>query len=116
MFSYLLLITNIIIIIKFLLLTGTAKTNRELSAKFFFKDFIYVFRERRREGEREEEKHQCERETLIGCLLYAPRQGTKPATQACTLTRNRTYDLSLCGTRPPTEPHESGLPNIVLSA
>ena len=26
---------------------------------YFFKDFIYLFLEKRREGEREKEKHQC---------------------------------------------------------
>ena len=29
------------------------------------------------------EKHQWERETLIGCLLFAPRQGIEPATFWC---------------------------------
>ena len=40
------------------------------------------FRERRRE-----------RETSIGRLLYAPRLGTKTATQVCVLTRNQTPSL-----------------------
>ena len=31
---------------------------------------------------------------------YAPQPGTKPATQACALTRDWTGDLSLCGTMP----------------
>ena len=41
---------------------------------FYLKNlfFIVYFRERGREGEREGEKHWCERETSIGCLLYAP--------------------------------------------
>ena len=60
----------------------------------------YLFRERGREGEREGEKHRCERETYIGCLSYAPQPGTKPATQACALIENQTSDLSLCGTMP----------------
>ena len=40
----------------------------------FYKDFIYLFisRERRGEGERETEKHQCVRETSNCCL---PDQG-----------------------------------------
>ena len=28
--------------------------------------------------ERGEQKHGCERETLISCLLYVPQPGTKP--------------------------------------
>ena len=36
------------------------------------------------------------RETSIGCLLHAPQPGTKPTTQECALTRNRTGDLLLC--------------------
>ena len=33
-----------------------------------------------RQREEGEEKHRCEREILLGCLLYAPRPGIKPAT------------------------------------
>ena len=54
----------------------------------FFKDFIF------RVGEGEE--HGYVRETSIGCLLHAPQPGTKPTTQECALTRNRTGDLLLC--------------------
>ena len=45
--------------------------------------FFHCFlREREREREREEgrEKHRWEREASIGCLLYVPRRGVKPAT------------------------------------
>ena len=62
-----------------------------------FKHIFIGFRERRREGEREGETLGCERETSIDCLWYASRPGTKPATQACALTGDRTCDLSLCG-------------------
>ena len=40
------------------------------------------------------------RKTSIGCLLYAPRLGTEPKTQACALTRNQTCDPLACGTVP----------------
>ena len=68
-----------------------------LSETFFssFKDFIYLFLEKGREGEREGEKHQC----VVACHM-APL-GTWPVTQACALTGNRTSDLlvhSLCST------------------
>ena len=33
---------------------------------------LFIFRERGREGEREEEKHRCARDTLISCLSHAP--------------------------------------------
>ena len=48
---------------------------------------LCIFRERVREGEREEEKHQW------GVLpLTCPLLGTWPATQACALTGNPTSD------------------------
>ena len=60
--------------------------------------YLFIFwRERGKEGERKGEKYCRKKETSIGCLLYVPWQGTKPATQACTLTGNRTGDLPLCG-------------------
>ena len=58
--------------------------------------FIFLEKDRGREGEREKEKHQCEREALISCLSYTPSSGTEPATQAGALTGNWTRDLSLC--------------------
>ena len=50
----------------------------------FFKD-LFTFRERRREGERE-------RNISVWLPLTYPLRGTRPATQACTLTGNRTSD------------------------
>ena len=52
----------------------------------FLKDFIYLFLERGRKGEREGEKHQCV------VASHVPLTGTWPATQACALTGNRTSD------------------------
>ncbi|XP_053520291.1 transcription initiation factor TFIID subunit 4-like [Artibeus jamaicensis] len=46
--------------------------------------------ERSERREKEGEKLQCERETLISCLLNTPRLGTEPATHACTVTGNLT--------------------------
>ena len=54
---------------------------------FFFRDFIYLFLERRREGEREGEKHQCV------VASSTPPAGDLAQTQACALTGNRTRDL-----------------------
>ena len=45
----------------------------------FLNDFIYLFLDTGREGERQEEKHQCEREASVGCLSHSPNQGpTQP--------------------------------------
>ena len=38
--------------------------------------------ERKGERDRERKRHYCERETLIGCLPYAPQLGIEPATSA----------------------------------
>ena len=56
---------------------------------------LFIFRERGRDEEREGQKHQCARETLISCLSHTRWQGTWPATQACALTGNQTGDLSV---------------------
>ena len=50
--------------------------------------YVFIFRERGREGEREGKKHQCDRETLVGCLLHAPQLGTELTTQAHALMGN----------------------------
>ena len=60
---------------------------------FFFKDFIYVFLEKGREGKRKGEKHWCARDTLIKRLpLTHPLLGTWRATQACAMTGNQTRE------------------------
>ena len=51
---------------------------REFFCPFF--NFIYLFLEKGREGEREGEKHQC----VSSCLTY-PQLGTQPTSQACAL-------------------------------
>ena len=64
-----------------------------MNSFFFFKRFyLFIFRERGRKREREGEKHQCE---ILSWLSYVPWRGTKPATQACGVTRNWTRDLLL---------------------
>ena len=64
---------------------------------------FYLFTFRGGEGERGRETSVCER--YICCLPLAhPQLGTRPGTQACALTRNRTGDLSQAGAQS-TEPH-----------
>ena len=57
----------------------------------FFIFYLFIFRERGREGEREGEKHQCV------VASHAPLLGTWPATQACALTGNWTGDHLIHG-------------------
>ena len=44
----------------------------------YLKSLFIYFREKGREGEREGKKHQCARETSIGCLSHTPSQGPGP--------------------------------------
>ena len=56
---------------------------------YFFQGFyLFIFRQRGREGERKGEKHQCV------VISHGPPTGDQTwlATQACALTRNRTND------------------------
>ena len=55
------------------------------------------FTKKGREGEREGEKHQHQRGTLIGSHLYMLQPGIKPTTKTCAMTGNRTRDLSVTG-------------------
>ena len=66
----------------------------------FKRFYLLIFRERGREGQKEEEKHRDGIETSFGCLSHAPQLGTEPAAQACALTGNRTGDFLLCGMTP----------------
>ena len=43
--------------------------------KSLLEDLLF---QRERKGERGREKHQCERETLNGCVPYAPDWGKEP--------------------------------------
>ena len=42
---------------------------------FFFFKILFICFEREGKGEKEEEKHQCVRDTSIGCLLLTPNWG-----------------------------------------
>ena len=75
---------------------------------FYLKFFSFIdSKERGRDGEREGEKHPCEREISISCILHPPRLGTEPATQACALTGNQTSGSLLCGMTPNQQNHTS---------
>ena len=53
---------------------------------YFLRFYLFIFRERRREGERE-------RNINVWLPLVRPLQGAWPATQTCALTENGTGDL-----------------------
>ena len=62
--------------------------------------FIYLFEIGvGREIERDKNSDVREKHQFVASL-NAPQLGTEPTTQACTLTRNRTSNLSLCGMMP----------------
>ena len=65
----------------------THQVNYFLFFKFFFKDFIYLFLERREGREKERERN-----TNVWLPLMCPPLGTWPATQACALAGNQTGD------------------------
>ena len=44
----------------------------------FIRFYLFAFRESSREGESEGEKHECVRDTVIGCLSHAPYWGSGP--------------------------------------
>ena len=71
---------------------------------YFFKDFIYLFLEMAREGEREREKHQCV------VASHAPSTGDlacNPGMCPDRESNQRPFDLK-AGTQS-TEPHQPGL-------
>ena len=81
--------------------------NRIRTIGYFFKDFIYlfIFRERKREGESEGEKHQFVRKTLIAsCPPPARDPAHKPG-----MCPDRELNQRLYGSRAiteSTEPHK----------
>ena len=83
--------------------------------KYYFKKclsspediFFIAFRKR----EREREKHQYERETTIGCLLYAPVQtGYEPASHLCPDQESNPEPPGYRAMLRTTEPHRTQLP------
>ena len=65
---------------------------------YFLKDFIYLFLEGEKRKEKGKETSVWERN--IDQLPCALAGQDDPETQACALTRNRTGNLSTCGTTP----------------
>ena len=63
---------------------------------------LLIFKERGTEGGRRGEKHQCERETSVGCLLCTPGLGPEPDWEL------NQRPFALRNYAQPTEPHQSG--------
>ena len=66
-----------LILLYFIYLLMYLSSPEDMLIDFSFYFIYFIFRERGSEGKRVREKHQCERETLIGCLLHVPRQRTE---------------------------------------
>ena len=80
------------------LLLNTSLTAQKTNIFFFFLRFyLFIFRQKGREGEIEGEKHQC-----VVVFHTPPPPGTWPTTQACAPTGNRTSDPLVC--RPALNP------------
>ena len=76
---------------------------------FFLKIYLFTFRERGREGEREGEKQQCARDTLMGCLLHAPTGDLAHNLGTCPDLESNCRPLGSQAGAQPTEPHQPGL-------
>ena len=62
---------------------------------FLKRFYLFTFRERGREGAREGEKHQCARETSIGCHSHAASWGPDPQPRHVPWLRIGTGNLSV---------------------
>ena len=75
----------------------------------FKKGFIYFFRERGREGEREGEKQQCARDTSIDCLLHAPAGDLVRSPAMCPGWESNQQPFGLQAGPQSIEPHQPGV-------
>ena len=84
-----------------------------------FKDFIYLLleRERGRDGEREREKHQCARETLISCLSHPTPRTWDLAHNPGMCPNWESNQRPFCSqaSAQSNEPHQAGLSDIFLN-
>ena len=74
----------------------------------FLKILFLWNKERSEGGEREGEKHQCDRETSIGYLSNAPIGGQACNPGMCPEQESNQQPLGLWDDTQPTEPHQSG--------
>ena len=74
----------------------------------FFLRILFIFRERRRKGEREGEKHQCVRETSIACLLLTPSWGCGQQPRCVPWQELNRWPFGSQVGAQSTEPHQTG--------
>ena len=79
---------------------------REPYSFFFFRFYLFIFRERRREGERGGEKYTCAREILIGCLSHTPKWGPDPQPRRVPWLGIKPMTFRFTGSTQSTEPHQ----------
>ena len=76
---------------------------------FLERFYLFIFRERGREGDREGEKHHGVRETSICFLLHAPRQGPCPQPKHVPWLGIELVTFQLQVSTQSTEPQQPGL-------
>ena len=84
------------------------------------KDIFLLILERQRDRETSRERHWCERETSIVCLLYVPQLWIEPATYECALNQDQTCTfmcIEQCSKwlSHPARAHPCFLGNIIVS-
>ena len=80
----------------------------------FLRFYLFTFRERGREGEREGEKNRCVRDTSIGCLPYAPDWGSAPTSPCmCPDWELNGWPFGSQAGAQCTEPHQPGLHSLL---
>ena len=81
--------------------TGSRECWEVMECSFFFSKkkrfYLFIFRKRGREGEREGEKHQCFKRIMNWLPRAHPQLGTKPTTQFFALTGSQNGNLLVCG-------------------
>ena len=83
----------------YILVSSLARTTASIQlmlSKSFCKDFIHLFLDMGKGGRKRGRETLMWERNIDWLSLISPKLGTKPATQACALTRNWPSDFSLC--------------------
>ena len=84
----------------------TANSPSHLFLKYFY---LFVFRVRGREGEREVDQHQCVRDTGIGCLMHSLNRGPGLQPRRVSWLESNQWRFGLQAGPQATEPHQPEL-------
>ena len=82
---------------------------------FFLRFYLFIFRERGSDGEREGEKHWCMRDTLVSCLSLTPKGGPGQQPGHVPWPGIERWPFSSQAGAQFTEPHQPGLTSMFLS-